>query len=169
MGSARGRGVTAAAAAAPSDPLDRALSTGRGGGVFPAAAAVAGTRRKRAVSDRAANALGERNTTLLRACVLAIGAARSRRLLAETIATQKRGGMLTADGSRRRSGGGVFFELLKHEMEPKDYRKLMADDKKRKQSNFKKRNRTNHAQKDTHIDQSEQPLDGALAAKRHCA
>ena len=40
--------------------------------------------------------------------------------------------MLTADGKRQRTAGGVFFYLLREYMEPAAYRRLMADDKRRK-------------------------------------
>ena len=55
------------------------------------------------------------------------------------------GGMMTADGSRRRTAGGVYFYLLRTEMPPPAYRKLMAQDKKRKtelrEARHKKRGR----------------------------
>lgn len=61
-----------------------------------------------------------------------IGVKRARRLLARTIKVQRQGGMLTVDGSRKRSPGGVFFFLLRDEMPSEEYRRLVNNDSRRR-------------------------------------
>ena len=65
--------------------------------------------------------LDERNTRLLREAVVAIGAKASKRLLRRVVSTQRAGGLRTADGSRKRTPGGVFFHLLRDEMDADAY------------------------------------------------
>ncbi|MBX0331248.1 hypothetical protein K2Z83_26725 [Oscillochloris sp. ZM17-4] len=45
--------------------------------------------------------------------VTALGVTRAQALLAEALAVEARGGLLLPDGSRRRTPGGVFFQLVK--------------------------------------------------------
>ena len=45
-----------------------------------------------------------------------LGPERTTALLTETLHCEAAGGMLTADGSRRRTPGGVFFCLVKAQM-----------------------------------------------------
>ena len=117
-------------APAPSAPrkLDGALGAARG----PAAADDRLSKRDFHATRNARNALGERNMELLRAAVVAVGAKKAKRLTKRVIATQRGGGMRTADGSRKRTAGGVFFFLLREYMAPDAYKALMKADKKRK-------------------------------------
>ena len=117
-------------APAPSAPrkLDGALGAARG----PAAADDRLSKRDFHATRNARNALGERNMELLRAAVVAVGAKKAKRLTKRVIATQRGGGMKTADGSRKRTAGGVFFFLLREYMAPDAYKALMKADKKRK-------------------------------------
>ena len=62
---------------------------------------------------RAAAALGEREEARLRRTTLALGLVRANELLAATLDLETDGGLLTANGSRRRTPGGVFFTLVK--------------------------------------------------------
>jgi len=78
--------------------------------------------------------LQERNTRLLRAALWVLGKSKSKGLLKRTIQVQAEGGMLTHDQSRKRSAGGLFFHLLRDEMDPDAYRKLMNDDKKKRKA-----------------------------------
>jgi phosphorylated adapter RNA export protein len=55
-------------------------------------------------------------------------------LLRRTIELELRGGMLTADGARRRTPGGVFFALLKDAATRDQYKEIFAADKVRHQS-----------------------------------
>ncbi|CAM9491663.1 unnamed protein product [Ectocarpus fasciculatus] len=60
--------------------------------------------------------------------VSTIGYTKTRDLLEAVHETQETGGMLTADGSRKRTAGGVFFTLLKKHMEPALLKELYADE-----------------------------------------
>ena len=76
---------------------------------------------------RAAAALGERELNRLRRTTLALGLVRANELLAATLDLETDGGLLTADGSRRRTPGGVFFTLVK-QLVPRDmYRAIFHD------------------------------------------
>lgn len=41
-----------------------------------------------------------------------LGAERALALLAQTVQTEQQGGLLTLDGTRRRTLGGVYFKLI---------------------------------------------------------
>ena len=51
----------------------------------------------------------------IRRVVQTLGAERARALLAEALAVEAQGGMLLLDGSRRRTLGGVFFQLVREQ------------------------------------------------------
>lgn len=53
--------------------------------------------------------------------VEALGEDRALELLEQTMAIEESGGMLVADGSRRRSPGGVFFHLVRKEL-PREWK-----------------------------------------------
>jgi hypothetical protein len=63
--------------------------------------------------DTLAAALQEPNRSLLRQVLRVLGPDRTTALLAETLACEASGGMLTLDGTRRRTPGGVFIQLVK--------------------------------------------------------
>jgi len=108
--------------------LGAPLGAARGG-----APAKASAKKARRLAGGARAALdNERNTTLLAHAVRAIGAGAARKLLKRVVATQRSGGMDTADGSRKRTAGGVFFFLLRDVMDAAAYKALMSADKKRK-------------------------------------
>lgn len=56
---------------------------------------------------------------------------------------QDAGGMPTADGSRKRTAGGVFFTLLKDHMEPAKLKELYADEVRVKKENDRARRAAN--------------------------
>lgn len=112
--------------------MDGALGTARGPRTASQAAAEKKARQSYFAARKVRNVLDERNLRLLRESVLAIGANRAKKLLKRVVTTQREGGMDTADGSRKRTPGGVFFFLLREEMDAPSYRKLMNADKKRK-------------------------------------
>ncbi|CAM9277518.1 unnamed protein product [Hapterophycus canaliculatus] len=72
--------------------------------------------------------LGETKYYLMCRVVSTIGYNKTRALLETVQATQEAGGMPTADGSRKRTAGGVFFTLLKQHMEPAKLKELYADE-----------------------------------------
>ncbi len=68
--------------------------------------------------------LGESEIGLVRKTVGILGYERCVNLLAETQRIEAEGGMMTVDGSRRRSPGGVFFRLAKQEATDEERRQL---------------------------------------------
>jgi hypothetical protein len=67
-----------------------------------------------------ADALQEPNRPLLQQVLRVLGPDRTAALLAETLQREAAGGMLTADGTRRRTPGGTFFQLVKAQARPKE-------------------------------------------------
>jgi phosphorylated adapter RNA export protein len=66
-----------------------------------------------------AEQLGEKDVIPLKQIgqiIEALGEERTMQLLADTLAIEASGGMTVADGSRRRSPGGVFFNLVRKEL-----------------------------------------------------
>jgi hypothetical protein len=68
------------------------------------------------LADAIAKALNEPNIALLRIVIDAIGPEQAQTHLAATLEVEAAGGMMTADGSRRRTPGGVFFLLARKAM-----------------------------------------------------
>ena len=97
------------------------------------------TKREEGVAKSARRALDEQNIRLLREAIIAIGAKAAKRLLKRVVETQRDGGLATADGSRKRTPGGVFFHLLRDEMTPEAYKQLMKNDSKRKKRELEER------------------------------
>ena len=97
------------------------------------------TKREEGVAKSARRALDEQNIRLLREAIVAIGAKAAKRLLKRVVETQRDGGLATADGSRKRTPGGVFFHLLRDEMAPEAYKQLMKNDSKRKKRELEER------------------------------
>lgn len=71
-----------------------------------------------------AEVLQEENVPLLRQVLLVLGAARTADLLMQTLQCEADGGMLTKDGTRRRTPGGTFFQLVRQQASPKERRRL---------------------------------------------
>src|SRR5215217_6332363 len=69
-------------------------------------------------------ALQESNTDLLTKVLRTLGQDRCRAILAETLTREANGGMLTKDGTRRRTPGGVFFQLVKERATQQERRRL---------------------------------------------
>src|SRR5919198_4981635 len=63
--------------------------------------------------DTLAEVLQEPNHPLLAEVLRMLGQDRCAAILADTLACEANGGMLTKDGTRRRTPGGVFFQLVK--------------------------------------------------------
>jgi PHAX RNA-binding domain len=68
--------------------------------------------------------LHEPNVPLLRQVWRVLGADRTAALLAAALQREAAGGMLTRDGTRRRTPGGVFFQLVKEQASPQERRRL---------------------------------------------
>jgi len=78
--------------------------------------------------------LNEKNTCLLRSIFIAIGVTSTFKLFKRVIEIMDNGGLFVQDGSRKRTAGGVFFYLLREEMSPNNYKRIMNLDKKRIES-----------------------------------
>lgn len=63
--------------------------------------------------EEIAQALTEENIDLIKSAVDVIGAERAQELLRQALAVEAQGGMMTSDQSRRRTPGGVFFQLIR--------------------------------------------------------
>jgi PHAX RNA-binding domain len=68
--------------------------------------------------------LQEPKVALLRQVLRTMGPERCAAILADTLACEASGGMLTKDGTRRRTPGGVFFQLVKAQATPKERQRL---------------------------------------------
>ena len=68
--------------------------------------------------------LQEPKVALLRQVLRTMGPERCAAILADTLACEASGGMRTKDGTRRRTPGGVFFQLVKAQATPKERQRL---------------------------------------------
>jgi hypothetical protein len=79
------------------------------------------TAEQRPVAKRIAETLGETTTLahgLLARLIRHCGVAFAQALLEDTLAIEAAGGMLTLDGSRRRTPGGTYFRLMRERLHP---------------------------------------------------
>jgi hypothetical protein len=74
--------------------------------------------------DTLAEVLQEPKWALLTKVLRTLGVDRTTAILAETLQCEANGGMLTRDGTRRRTPGGVFFQLVKQQATPQERRRL---------------------------------------------
>jgi len=65
--------------------------------------------------DQLATALQEPNVDLLRPVLTVLGPDHTTQLLAQTLEVEAQGGMLIMNGTRRRTPGGVFFQLVRQQ------------------------------------------------------
>src|SRR2546429_1043303 len=65
--------------------------------------------------DTLAEALQEPNRPLLTQVLRTLGTDRTTAILADTLTCEANGGMLTKDGTQRRTRGGVFFQLVREQ------------------------------------------------------
>jgi hypothetical protein len=73
----------------------------------------AATNTPRTLVSTIADTLQEPNVDLVRRVVRVLGETRAQAVLEETLSIEAAGGLLTADQSRRRTPGGVFFHVVK--------------------------------------------------------
>ncbi len=78
--------------------------------------------------------LNEKNTCLLRNIFITIGVTSTFKLFKRVIDIMDNGGLFVQNGSRKRTAGGVFFYLLRDEMSPNNYKRIMNLDNKRRES-----------------------------------
>ena len=74
--------------------------------------------------EKLAEILQEPQVPLLRQVLRTFGPERTVAVLTDTLQCEAQGGMLTKDGSRRRTPGGVFFQLVKARATPQERRRL---------------------------------------------
>ena len=74
--------------------------------------------------DHLAETLQELNRPLLTQVLRVLGQDRCAAILADTLTCEANGGMLTRDGTRRRTPGGVFFQLVRERATPQERRRL---------------------------------------------
>ena len=74
--------------------------------------------------DTLAQALQEPKRALLLKVLRTLGQDRCAAILADTLQCEASGGMQTRDGTRRRTPGGVFFQLVKDRTTPQERRRL---------------------------------------------
>src|SRR5712691_4131290 len=74
--------------------------------------------------DTLAEALQEPKRSLLMKVLRTFGVERTTAILADTLTCEAAGGMLTNDGTRRRTPGGVFFQLVKERATARERRRL---------------------------------------------
>ena len=74
--------------------------------------------------DKLADVLHEPNIPLLRQVLRVLGVDRTAGLLVETLQCEATGGMLTQDGTRRRTPGGTFFHLARQQARPRERARL---------------------------------------------
>lgn len=82
--------------------------------------------------DTLVEALQEPNRRLLTQVLRHVGQDRATAILAEALACEASSGMLTRDGTRRRTPGGTFFQLVKDQLTGKVRWKLFAPKIKRR-------------------------------------
>ena len=74
--------------------------------------------------EQLAQALQEPKRTLLTQVLRTLGQDRYAAILADTLQCEDGGGMLTKDGTRRRTPGGVFFQLVRERVTARERRRL---------------------------------------------
>jgi hypothetical protein len=74
--------------------------------------------------DKLAEVLKESNRPLLSQVLRILGPDRTSTVLIETLQCEAAGGMLTNAGDRRRTPGGVFFQLVRQQARPHERRRL---------------------------------------------
>ena len=74
--------------------------------------------------EKVAEVLQEPNIPLLQQVFRTLGHDRCRAILADTLTCEANGGMLTKDGTRRRTPGGVFFQLVRERATKHERRRL---------------------------------------------
>ena len=74
--------------------------------------------------DNLAEVLQESNVPLLTQVLRILGPDRTTAILTETLTCEANGGMLTKDGTRRRTPGGTFFQLVRQQTSLQERRRL---------------------------------------------
>ena len=75
-------------------------------------------------AQKLAEVLQEANLLLLKDVLKLLGPDRTHTILTETLQVEAAGGMLTTDGTRRRTPGGTFFQLVRKHATPRERQRL---------------------------------------------
>jgi hypothetical protein len=75
-------------------------------------------------SEKLAEVLQEPNVPLLQQVLRTLGPERTTAVLVQTLQCEAAGGLLTTDGTRRRTPGGTFFQLVREQASPQERRRL---------------------------------------------
>src|SRR5918999_5104487 len=74
--------------------------------------------------EKLAEVLQEPNRPLLTQVLRTLGPDRTAAVLVETLQCEAAGGMLTTNGTRRRTPGGTFFQIVRRQASPYERRRL---------------------------------------------
>lgn len=89
-------------------------------------------------SQEIAKALDERRIDLVNAVVTTLGLERAQAFLEETKRVEAAGGMITKNEQRRRTPGGVFFQLIKDQVTKEERKAIFALEQKKKKKKKKR-------------------------------
>lgn len=89
-------------------------------------------------SQEIAQALDERRIDLVNAVITTIGLERAQAFLEETKRIEAAGGMITKNEQRRRTPGGVFFQLIKDQVTKEERKAIFALEQKKKKKKKKR-------------------------------
>ena len=78
----------------------------------------------RLTAETLAEVLQEPKGGLLRQVLRTLGPERTAAILTDTLQCEANGGMLTHDGTRRRTPGGTFFQMVRERVSPPERRRL---------------------------------------------
>ena len=86
------------------------------------------------LTQHIADTLQERNHSLIEKIVYTIGVERTQEFLQKTLEIEAAGGQKTADGSRRRSPGGVFFYMVRTSLPQEERKQIWSNTRKKQQA-----------------------------------
>jgi phosphorylated adapter RNA export protein len=86
------------------------------------------------LTQHIADTLQERNHGLIKKIVYTIGVERTQEFLQKTLEIEAAGGQKTADGSRHRSPGGIFFYLVRTGLPKEERKQIWSNTRKKKQA-----------------------------------
>lgn len=116
----------------------------------------------RAAAARVAASLGEPKVPLVARALSTLGSECVSALVSQTEECESSGGMMTADGVRRRTKGGVFWALLRKTVSEAEYAEIFAEEKTRQRERVARRQRRKYAR---HATLQQERAEAEAAAK----
>jgi hypothetical protein len=107
------------------------------------------------------NQLNEPKVSLMRRAVDNVGCEMVSNLAVEVQNIESKGGMQTADGSRRRTPGGVFWALFKQRVSQEVYEDVFAEEKEKARERQRKRKSVQRAK--LAVESGEQDMDTSMS------